>query len=1097
LLLVAVTFGSYQHRCVGQGQSERAKPSILFVGSRHELGSQSYRFLVDPRYQRELEEGGWAVGYAMLSALTWDKLKKFNVVVLQQHPDVERFRLDKVFDEACRLIPRYVEAGGGILVFGDLHRGRIYGNLNRLLKPFGAEVYYQTVEEKDQQKIRPLANYRATKAFLTENVSPSAITDGVTRLWYPRFAQTTGTFAGDENWRIAVRGSPTSYSRRLGENHAASGQPTYAESPPLVAHRTYGKGRIVLFSSHSSWYTLNPYHYMWDEGFFLREGDGGRLMLNAFKWLADPSVRSGALGGFDKSQQTAIFDISPRLAEEVRKTISRGLGGRPRDGVIGIHTRYSGGKHTVDEFCTEAKRLGFDYLVFTEDQKKMNEEKWREFTADCRRNTGERFLAIPGVRFRGKQSGNEGMVFNLKKPWQELPWDAKGFDTFIRLGVKNSWRANTAQIQPNKNPFPYYNQGAINAHTLSTYGTASDAEHQLVDEDWQTFLDTNAYGWLLAPQTYHDIWYPSQFLAAQRTFRTFFHSDRWGRDIALGRDNLLNTSVSNGPLIDKFTITEPGMWMALDERIITVEFAVSSDAPLNEVKLFFGARVVRCFRPKGKSFTATVRYVTIESRSFYLHVTDAKGCMAFSKALPAHRVRYHHFIGGDRMNGYWWPAVAASPQEATHKPSGKWARILGSLYPRLGWGETIGCVSPSQMSRPIGLETGNLDGGVKQIYVSPQLNAQERIEFRSAAPHRTFPLNSTDCVMVEDVITHEKGHYEENGQRRKRVQEGRFLSAHVRTIGFRWDKAIMLMIETKVKFKQDVTRLRRRRGLALRLFKAFCNAPPEAYKQSLYLSESGKLVEHAKVLLPKPTAIPAGGYVALYPHPFGVPAVFAFEKAHFTIHEAFGTPQLSVGDNLEDWQPKAGDEITRRYLFVLTAGGEGDKDLFAQIHDRYGFDGTPAYDVSVERGELLDAVYAPTLRADEHGVICKISKADLPNPLGLRVTGLNGNWDAGVFDLDEKKLVKRVAIYDGTGYLVLDTGRPRRAFIGNLLVADVQDVSINVLRLDRAGGHAIVHNPAPKPVETEVRLAPGLPDVPPLRRRIKLPPGAERYVTWP
>jgi len=1080
--------------CAQADAGGRKKPSILFTASHHELGAGGYRFLVDPRYKSELEEDGWAVGYAALPALTWEKLKRFNVVVLQQHPDVERFRLNGVFQNACRLINRYVEAGGGVLCFGDLHRGRIYGNLNRMLKPFGVRFHYAVVEETDARKIRELKNYRAVKAFLTDNVAPSPVTEGVRCIWYPRFAQTTATFDTDDNWRVVVRGSATSRSVPLGEDRTAASGLKHAEAPPLVAYRTYGKGRMVIFSSHSSWYTLNPYHFMWDEGFFLREGDARRLLQNIYRWLSEPG--RGTFGGFKESEQKQVFDIGPRLKESVRKTVTRAIGGAPRSGIIGVRTTYSGGSHTVDEFCKEAARLGLDYLVFAEDRGKMDAEKWRRLADDCRRNTSADFLALPGVRFLGGQSGNEGVIFNIRKPWAELPWDEPGFDTFIRLGCKNSWLANTAQINPNKNPFPYYNQGAVNAHTLFTY-RAADGEMRLADEDWRAFLESNAYGWALAPQTFHEIDDPSQLRAALHTFRTFFHRDGWGKNVVLGRDVLLNTSVSNGPIIKRFALTEPGPWVALDDRPIEISLEVSAEAPLAEVKLCFGGRLLRCFRPGRKSFRTAVRCVTNESRFFYLHVTDAEGRMAFSKALPASRIRYHHFIGGDRMNGYWWPAEACPPEQATAKPSGKWARIIGSLYPRLGWGETIGCVSPSQVSHPIGLETGSPDGGVRQIYVSPRIRAGEITEFVAAAPYRTFPLDSTDCVIVEDKIERDKEHYKQDGRTRKRVKDAKLLAAHVRTIGYRWRSAIILLIESDVRFKQDVEPERGLNWPALVLFKAFCDARTAAYETSLYLSESGKLVENGQVLLPEPTPLPAGGYVALYPHPFGVPAVFAFEKAHFSIYEAFGTPQLCIGDDIEGGRIAKGSLIRRRYLFVLTAGGKADKELFARIHDRYGFDGEPAYEVSVRHGELLEAVYAPRLRACDFYVLCNITKADLPNALGLRVEDLNENWDAGIYDLNEKKLLKHVAVYNGAGYLVLDVGRPRDVFIGNLLVADKPEVRINVLEFGPKGIRAVVHNPAETEIAAVVKPAPGLPGLRAVQKRLKLAPGAEIEIKVP
>jgi len=307
----------------------------------------------------------------------------------------------------------------------------------------------------------------------------------------------------------------------------------------------------------------------------------------------------------------------------------------------------------------------------------------------------------------------------------------------------------------------------------------------------------------------------------------------------------------------------------------------------------------------------------------------------------------------------------------------------------------------------------------------------------------------------------------------------------------------MLLIESEVKFEQDVTAAGGEKGLALSLFRVFGNDRPSAYGGALWTSPTGMPVDHPKVLQPTPTTIPAGGYVALASHPFGVPAVFALEPARFRIYEAFHTPQITVGPEIQQRIFKAGERIDRRYLFVLTAGGARDRQLLAHIRDVYGFDGQPAYRLTMKRGRLLDAVYAPRLKADGCGVVCAISKADLPAPLGLRVEGLNGNWGAGVYDLEANRLVKRVAIYRGVGYLALDIAHARRVFIGNLVVADDPALIINVLSLGHEGGRVVVHNPTDKRLKARITLAGGLPDVPRLRAQVDLAPGTDETIAWP
>ena len=1091
--LALASMGSH----VGRSQPAGPQPSICFVASHHELGSGGYRFLVEPRFKTELEDKGWSVGYAMLSALNEEKLATFNVVVLQQHPDVERFRLRGMFEHACALLQQYVEQGGGLFVFGDLHRGRIFGNLNQLLAPFGAEMLYQAVEETDASKVRPMANYRAVRGFLTDHIAPTSISAGVRTLWYPRFGQTTATFQTDENWTVAIRASSTARSRPLAESARSAQQPGYTQTPPLAACRTFRHGRVVLFSSHSSWYTLNPYHFMWDNGFFLNHGDARRFLLNSFQWLAAPSLQSGSSGGFTPDRQTWLFDIRPRLQESPRDTVTRALAGPRRIGVIGISTRYSGGTHGVDDFCRIAREIGLDYLVFAEQQTAMDEPSWQQLVSDCERNSDEAFVAIPGVRFRGRESGNDGIVFNLRKPWAELPWTGPGFDTFIRIGCKNAWQANQAQVLTGLNPLPYYNQGAVNCHTLFSYATDDSGHIQLTDDSRQTFADSNISGWRLAPITFHDLREPSQLRATANTFRTSFYSDKWGPDITPGSVSLLNTSVSNGPRVELLSVTETGAWRDLEAREIRIRLTVSADSPLREVKLFFGQRLLRCLRPGTNALEYTTAFVSNESRDVYLQIMDTDARTAFSKALPAHRVLYHHFIGSDRMNGYCWVAEPSAPEVAHAKPEGKWARLLGSLYPRLGWGETIAFVAPRQMDRPLGLETGTPEGGVKTIRISPQLRLRDTVEFPAAAPQRTFPLDSTDCVIIEDAITHGLAYEDQDGYKAKRTVEGRFLHSTVQTTIFRWHTAPMLLLESSVEFGRDVPAdARQSQRLTLSLLRIACNALTEHYQHTLHLGRDSRQPQTGSVLVPNPTELPEGGYVTVQSHPFGVPAVFTFEPASYTIHEEFGAPVLSVGDQLRGRLPEAGDRLERQLLFVLTPGGERDTDLVASIHDLYGFDGTPSYRITTERGSVRSTRFAPVLVAERHAVVCRITSPDLPNPLGLRVHGLNPNWDAALFDL-ERKTLKRFATHAGIGYIALNTPCAVHCVLGNLVVADSPDVVINVLALRPEGGALVVHNPRAEPVETRLSCAADIPGVPRLETRVTIPGGAEVSVAWP
>ena len=115
----------------------------------------------------------------------------------------------------------------------------------------------------------------------------------------------------------------------------------------------------------------------------------------------------------------------------------------------------------------------------------------------------------------------------------------------------------------------------------------------------------------------------------------------------------------------------------------------------------------------------------------------------------------------------------------------------------------------------------------------------------------------------------------------------------------------------------------------------------------------------------------------------------------------------------------------------------------------------------------------------------------------MRIRGLSANWDAGVYDLNGRRLLKRMAIHEGTGYFVLDVSRPWRFLAGNLVTASNPSAVVNLLALSQDGGEVLVHNPTDGEMAVIVRTQPDLTAVPVLHRQLTLGPGAEVTVIWP
>jgi len=84
-------------------------------------------------------------------------------------------------------------------------------------------------------------------------------------------------------WRIVVRAADT----------ARSSKGTYGSAPPLLAARQHGKGRVVVFPTHTTYWINAGHHRIWEQ-ICMEKGDGAKLLDNIYRWLAEPSLASGA-----------------------------------------------------------------------------------------------------------------------------------------------------------------------------------------------------------------------------------------------------------------------------------------------------------------------------------------------------------------------------------------------------------------------------------------------------------------------------------------------------------------------------------------------------------------------------------------------------------------------------------------------------------------------------------------------------------------------------------------------------------------------------------------------------------------------------------
>ncbi len=279
--------------------------------------SHSFASAIDVKYKEKLEQAGYTITSALYSDpnVTWDIISEANVLVLTWVP--MRSYLDQVehFQEKSRLFYRFLKAGGGILVFCESNYDQVIPVINAFLSPLAAEILpEQVVDETHVYRQRAYLQYFFS---WTTNIAPHEISSGISELWYPLGGSMTGggrkTFAikpAGTAWKIIVRGNPSAYSIDPTTRHK-----TYLSAPPIVAARTYGRGRIVILPSHATFWIHAPYHRIWEQ-IVHRRGEGEKFLANIYDWLGEPSRNNPDVGRAYRPigpnlVPNPVFDVCP------------------------------------------------------------------------------------------------------------------------------------------------------------------------------------------------------------------------------------------------------------------------------------------------------------------------------------------------------------------------------------------------------------------------------------------------------------------------------------------------------------------------------------------------------------------------------------------------------------------------------------------------------------------------------------------------------------------------------------------------------------------------------------------------------------------
>ena len=396
----------------------------------------------------------WYIGWGKDDALT--SLKQFNALwLMSDHEDECPYEADVTI----AAIKAYLEAGGG-LVFsfspGRYPEAPVDAYWTKVMKSFGVEMLHEEV-------VNPETTVQVDKVrrmFYTDSFVNHPVTKDVPGLWLAdRSGGTWGSVAVkySPEWKVVVTGGKASRSvpkNPRTNNLEPDRKGFYDHDAPIVAVRSFGRGRIVFIASHKDtcgWvYNIDKWpNFTERSNYNGKPCDMVRLVENALQWAAQPSMDDKSFAKHYKPYTKFVPPYEPQedfgFREREKQSYPKNFApaDRPRGarGLIGVRSSYAGGASTVAEYVAQAKAAGLNFLIFCDPLEKLTAESLALLRKDCLKNSSKDFYCCPGVEYVD-MSGLEWAVWHDDVEFPDPEPFSKDYRTYKMFDGKRVLQRN-------------------------------------------------------------------------------------------------------------------------------------------------------------------------------------------------------------------------------------------------------------------------------------------------------------------------------------------------------------------------------------------------------------------------------------------------------------------------------------------------------------------------------------------------------------------------------------------------------------------------------------------------------------------------------
>lgn len=699
------------------------KPSILFCCP----GENRYEY-VGYDYLQELVKAGFAVDYLEGSApLTWEKIRKFNVLFVYDFPPAgpDAESISSNFGmyppwrrEYFELLDRFVKAGGGVF----LHYSPGWGGQapNDLLKAWGLQ--FPLIYIKDQ-RVEAMTNLgHGNLCALTDQIQPSPVSEGVKWVWYPIEPHYCGAHTMpilvDQDWKVVMRAGKTAWTEIPVYDRGGLQPPKTAlipsdpiKDPVLFAIRDFtGGGRLAAIQTWHQFSIGSGMKWMYNneilsKGLANRPSDYGKLLQNTYRWLAEPSLKSGELGGYVMDPSRVVETqlrpdamktggySEPVYKDEESLTANPPVSKNPIfRGLIGAQTSLSGGTGTVADFAKAAAEARLDYLVFLEEFAKLTPEKLKQLKAEVEKNRTETLRLFAGYKIKAN-TGNDLFVFGKNPIWPEDRMLVGKDKTTLNLQYqdeKGQWTQGNPGLDwcltmgdpKHECTVGYYNftktGRGLKMYDLRVYSMAAIRTYEkgkLVEDMTDDYLTTIQSTAVPTPVSLNIVRSPEEMrqaiaknqaltYAQARALKLVFEDAlRWNCSY-----DGLNVFLSDGPIVKAWPKNARTLIFGAEPFVSGRSLSISpvqvtSEAGLKEIRIYDGKELFRRFVCNGaKEFQATLFIPGVVYRNMALIAEDVKGGAATTFAHRAYKEgALAPVFCSDHVNDGGWMLLAHGP----------------------------------------------------------------------------------------------------------------------------------------------------------------------------------------------------------------------------------------------------------------------------------------------------------------------------------------------------------------------------------------------------------------------------------------------------